>query len=140
MLALMAWLLRTDGRRYRAHADARVFRILYQPREGALWSTVAANNGTPVSIAVGASAATFLAAVGGIPGSYQLVPCDHAGRPRGTSPQRVDLDAVTAVSLVRFRAPPASPVRRRQHQGQPRPVEPSPGIERLRRRHQGGDG
>lgn len=134
----VSWLLRGDGHRYRANSEARLFKILFQPREGALWSTVTGPSGAPVTIPIRASAATFLAAVGGILGSYQLVPCDLTGRPRGTAPERIDLDK--AATLARFRAPPPPvQLRRREPQRKPRRGEPVASIERLRRRP-GGDG
>lgn len=139
-----AWLRKADGGAYRRNPDARAFEILFQPREGALWSTLRIADGTPVTLPLSPTPAAFLAAVAGTPGSYQLVPCDFAGRQCGDPPQRIDLDLVTGTDPDAFidaldRAPPP-PLRPRRRFSAPAPRPPDrepPGVAELRRRTQG---
>jgi hypothetical protein len=136
-----AWLRKADGGAYRRNPDAREFEILFQPREGALWTTVRAPDGTPTMLPLNPTPVAFLAAVAGAPGSYQLVPRDLAGRQRGDPPQRIDLvtgtdpDAFIA-ALDRTRPPPIG-LRRRFPEPAPQPPDGVPAsIDELRRRSQ----
>ncbi len=138
------WLMRSDGQPYRCHADARVFEVVFQPAEGALWRPVCQPDGRPIVLPLTVTPAAFVAAVASAPGVYQLVPCDLAGVQRGDPPQRIDLDAAGALNT----APRAIPIPLTPHLQRPRasataleptaqPARLPASIERLRRRAQG---
>lgn len=83
------WLLDRRGRRYRV-GPAVSFQVFYQPGEGLLWSRVF-RDGVPLRVPASVTREEFLAAIGDIPGAYQLQPLDAAGNPIGDPPAVIDL-------------------------------------------------